>query len=90
MTFFDWSGSKGDGHVSSYLWIYIVVTAFFTAGTMGMWYFVVIYRRTTPIESDPESLVGNENGVMRYHIIEVREKVLKYWRTLSRACCGML
>jgi heme/copper-type cytochrome/quinol oxidase subunit 2 len=52
MTFFDWSGSNGKTQVSSYLWVYIVVTVVFTALTIGLWYYFVIHRRTSrkPIE----------------------------------------
>jgi heme/copper-type cytochrome/quinol oxidase subunit 2 len=52
MTFFDWSGSDGKTQVSSYLWVYIVVTVVFTALTIGLWYYFVIHRRTSrkPIE----------------------------------------
>lgn len=54
MTFFDWSGSDGKTQVSSYLWVYIVVTIVFTALTIGLWYFFVIHRRTSrkPIEEE--------------------------------------
>jgi heme/copper-type cytochrome/quinol oxidase subunit 2 len=54
MTFFDWSGSDGKTQVSSYLWVYIVVTVVFTALTIGLWYYFVIHRRTSrkPIEEE--------------------------------------
>lgn len=54
MTFFDWSGSNGKTQVSSYLWVYIVVTVVFTALTIGLWYYFVIHRRTSrkPIEEE--------------------------------------
>lgn len=55
MTFFDWSGD-GKSQVSSYLWIYIVVTVFFTAITIGMWYFFVIYRRSALKGGDDEQV----------------------------------
>jgi hypothetical protein len=45
MTFFDWSDSSGGARVSSYLWIYVAVTVFFTAITIGLWYYFIIYRR---------------------------------------------
>jgi len=90
MTFFDWSGASGDGHVSSYLWIYILVTAFFTAGTMGMWYFVVIYRRTITREMDPEKLTGDGNWVVKLYITEAANRSLQYWTSLFRPCCGMM
>lgn len=84
MTFFDWSDPSGDGHVSRYLWIYIVVTALLTAGTMGMWYFVVVFRRTIPRETDPERPAGDGNGVVRYRIMEAAYRVLQCWRLLLR------
>jgi len=54
MTFFDWFGSDGKSRVSSNLWIYVVVTFFFTAITLGLWYFFVIYRRTSRKMVDEE------------------------------------
>ncbi|KAH6625485.1 hypothetical protein C7974DRAFT_202158 [Boeremia exigua] len=44
MTFFDWKGD-GSERVSSYLWIYVVVTVVFTMITIGLWYYFVIYKR---------------------------------------------
>ncbi|KAH5581941.1 hypothetical protein HBI24_120700 [Parastagonospora nodorum] len=54
MTFFDWSGDSGQGRVSSYVWVYVVVTIFFTAVTVGLWYFFVIYRRGVQMAVDEE------------------------------------
>lgn len=45
MTFFDWSNDGGKPAVSGYLWIYLVVTLFFTLITVGLWYYFNIYRR---------------------------------------------
>jgi hypothetical protein len=56
MTFFDWSGDKGKARVSSYLWIYVVVTVFFTAITIGLWYFFVMFRPSGAVKEDEESL----------------------------------
>ncbi|KAH7128293.1 hypothetical protein B0J11DRAFT_578520 [Dendryphion nanum] len=56
MTFFDWK-SEEDQMVSSYLWIYIVVTLFFTAITLGCWYFFVIFRRSVKKQDDEESMI---------------------------------
>jgi hypothetical protein len=80
MTFFDWSGDGGNAQVSSYLWIYIVVTAFFTACTIGMWYFVVIYRRAPSKEVDVERQLTKEKngGGIHYRIADLRDKVLGY------------
>lgn len=54
MTFFDWQGQNGGTRVSSYLWIYIVVTVIFTAITIGLWYFFVIFRRSGRKAGDEE------------------------------------
>lgn len=43
--------------VSSYLWIYVVVTLFFTAITLGCWYFFVIFRRSVKKQDDEESMM---------------------------------
>jgi hypothetical protein len=86
MTFFNWSGDGGKGRVSSYLWIYIVVTAFFTAGTIGMWYFVVIYRRTNCAEIDPEKQSIQGNRGMSVRIIDARDRLLEYWLSVLNVC----
>jgi Mg2+ and Co2+ transporter CorA len=44
MTFFNWSGD-GKARISSYLWIYVVITVVFTLMTVGLWYFLVVYRK---------------------------------------------
>jgi len=56
MTFFDWNDDKGKALVSKYLWIYVVVTVFFTAITIGLWYFFVMFRRSRPVKSDEEEM----------------------------------
>lgn len=43
MTFFDWSGP--DPEVSSYVWVYVVITVMFTLLTIGLWWYFVIYRQ---------------------------------------------
>jgi heme/copper-type cytochrome/quinol oxidase subunit 2 len=55
MTFFDWSGEGGKTRVSSYLWIYITITAVFTLLTVGSWYFLVLHRRQHKMAQDTES-----------------------------------
>ena len=53
MTFFDWFDSDGEARVSSYLWIYILVTVVFTAITIGLWYYFVVYlQRGKKLEVD--------------------------------------
>ncbi len=45
MTFFDWFGQSGSGTVvSSYFWIYVLVTVSFTLLTIGTWWYFVVYR----------------------------------------------
>jgi heme/copper-type cytochrome/quinol oxidase subunit 2 len=56
MTFFDWYDEDGKTRVSSYIWIYVVVTAVFTAITIGLWYFFVLFRRPKASTSDEEKL----------------------------------
>jgi ABC-type multidrug transport system permease subunit len=56
MTFFNWSSDSGKARVSSYLWIYVVVTICFTAITIGLWYFFVMFRRNGAARSDEEKL----------------------------------
>jgi len=56
MTFFDWSDKDGKTRVSGYIWIYVVVTVFFTVLTLGLWYFFVIVRRAGRTEIDPEKV----------------------------------
>lgn len=45
MTFFDWSGPNGTPEVSTYVWVYIVITVAFTFLTIGLWWYFVIYRQ---------------------------------------------
>ncbi|KAH8725466.1 hypothetical protein GQ44DRAFT_217980 [Phaeosphaeriaceae sp. PMI808] len=57
MTFFQWSdGDKGKPRVSSLVWIYFLVTAVFTVGTIGMWYFFVFYRPANRKQQDSEKI----------------------------------
>jgi hypothetical protein len=56
MTFFDWVDDAGKPRVSSYIWIYVVVTAVSAAITISLWYFFVLFRRTTAEKSDEEML----------------------------------
>jgi hypothetical protein len=45
MTFFNWPEKPGGGPVvSTFIWIYFLITAIFTALTLAIWYYVVIYR----------------------------------------------
>ncbi|KAF2134965.1 hypothetical protein P153DRAFT_362675 [Dothidotthia symphoricarpi CBS 119687] len=57
MTFFDWFGDDGETQISSYVWVYVVVTVFFTTITIGLWYFFVIFRRTNRVVNDEEMIV---------------------------------
>jgi hypothetical protein len=59
MTFFDWFGAGGTTRISSYLWIYVVVTVFFTTVTIGLWYYFVIARRSGRKLSDEENKISN-------------------------------
>jgi hypothetical protein len=54
MTFFNWSDDGSTARVSKYLWIYVVVTVIFTAMTIGLWYFFVLFRRSSPKKDDEE------------------------------------
>jgi uncharacterized membrane protein SpoIIM required for sporulation len=54
MTFFDWFDDDGKTRVSSYIWIYVLVTGVFTAITIGLWYFFVLFRQASATKSDEE------------------------------------
>jgi uncharacterized membrane protein YeiB len=56
MTFFNWFDDSGKTRVSSYLWIYVVVTVIFTGVTIGLWYFFVMSRRAGRAKGDDEKL----------------------------------
>ncbi|KAF4980777.1 hypothetical protein FZEAL_3291 [Fusarium zealandicum] len=43
MTFFDWGSDGGGAYISSFVWIYVVMTLVMTAITVGGWYFVTVY-----------------------------------------------
>jgi heme/copper-type cytochrome/quinol oxidase subunit 2 len=60
MTFFDWSGDSASGEktrVSSYVWIYVVITVIFTVVTVAAWYFFVILRRRIKMMKSMSSAV---------------------------------
>ncbi|KAH6383054.1 hypothetical protein HBI60_259090 [Parastagonospora nodorum] len=52
MSFFDWNDEDGKASVSKHLWIYVVVTVMFTAITIGIWYFFVLFRRSRPVDNN--------------------------------------
>ena len=55
MTFFNWFSDGGGGaSVSGYLWVYVLVTVFFTLLTVGSWYYFVIWRSKHIKISDDE------------------------------------
>lgn len=56
MTFFDWHNDSGGARVSSYLWIYVVVTLVFTIITVGAWYFFVVHQKSQRSRSDAEAV----------------------------------
>jgi heme/copper-type cytochrome/quinol oxidase subunit 2 len=65
MNFVDWNNDDGNVIVSGYVWIYVVVTVFFTGITIGLWYFFVVYRRTNRVvgdEEDPASMMHGFAG----------------------------
>ncbi|KAK5657643.1 hypothetical protein OQA88_2715 [Cercophora sp. LCS_1] len=43
MTFFDW-GSPDGAIVSSYIWVYVLITTVFTVGTLILWWYFLVYR----------------------------------------------
>lgn len=45
MTFFNWFDGDGNAEVSSYLWIYVVVSTVFTFFTIGIWWCFGVWRR---------------------------------------------
>ena len=54
MTFFDWFDDSGRTRVSSYLWIYVVITVVFTGVTIGLWYYFVMSRVARRSKNDEE------------------------------------
>lgn len=44
MGFFEWTGSNGSVVVSQYFWIYVILSAGFTALTVGFWWYIGVYR----------------------------------------------
>lgn len=67
MTFFDWNDNKGDARVSSYLWVYVVFTVFFTGITIGLWYFFVVYRTPNKVTLDEEMSNSHKKSSAKYH-----------------------
>jgi uncharacterized membrane protein SpoIIM required for sporulation len=59
MTFFNWSNDPGSPTVSMYLWIYIVMTVLFTSLTVGLWYYIVVFRPSRgKVKDDEQGLMG--------------------------------
>jgi len=57
MTFFKWdSPDEGGSVVSSYIWIYFLITALFTAVTLVLWWYFLVYRanKTSGKEDDDD------------------------------------
>lgn len=75
MDFFNWGGAHGE-KVSSYLWVYVVITVFFTSITLGLWYYFVIYRQSASKLVDEERLVEGAAKVSREEKLQpVRTKL---------------
>lgn len=62
INFVDWNNDDGEVKVSSYVWVYIVVTVFFTAITIGLWYFFVVHQRQKTTVDDEEKM---DPGMLR-------------------------
>ena len=46
MTFFNWnSDGENSVFVSSYIWIYFLITGVFTIATLFLWWYFLVYRR---------------------------------------------
>ena len=82
MDFVDWNNDDGNVKVSSYVWVYIVVTVVFTAITIGSWYFFVVHRRQASIVIDEEEAASSmlqpshdkRNKIVRTTTIRARMK----------------
>ncbi|CAI6287394.1 unnamed protein product [Periconia digitata] len=78
MTFFDWSDPMGESHVSSHLWVYVVITITFTATTLGLWYYFVMYRR-----SRRRAMKGQQSIMFRFRG-RCKLALQMIWSTISR------
>ncbi|KAF2477888.1 uncharacterized protein BDR25DRAFT_250230 [Lindgomyces ingoldianus] len=58
MTFFNWSNQPGTQTVSTYLWVYVLITISFTALTIGLWYYIVVFRHSRGKRKDRGDLEG--------------------------------
>ncbi|KAF2003563.1 hypothetical protein P154DRAFT_573160 [Amniculicola lignicola CBS 123094] len=56
MTFFNWSSDPGSPTVSAYLWVYVLMTVLSTSLTIGLWYYVVVYRVKRAQKKDARSI----------------------------------
>lgn len=57
MTFFKWDSEDGS-IVSSYIWIYFLITALFTAVTLVLWWYFLVYRATKASVEEDDSEPG--------------------------------
>jgi len=55
MTFFNWSSGKGSP-VETTIWIYVLITVCFTALTIGLWWYIVIFRPSRMKKLDEEEM----------------------------------
>ncbi|KAF2265257.1 hypothetical protein CC78DRAFT_616160 [Lojkania enalia] len=83
MTFFNWSNDAGTPIVSTYLWIYVLITVFFTALTIGLWYYVVIWRPSHKRMRDEEDVNGDEKraaGWQQSYPFRMMVRLTRSWR----------
>lgn len=81
MTFFDWKGDDGSARVSSYLWVYVAITAVCTGITLGLWYYFVVYRKPARITEDEETAISYDEK-RRSDYVDKCTKVLAYAKNL--------
>ena len=65
MTFFDWGSQDGGVVVSSYIWIYFLVTVVFTAMTLAVWWYFLVYRGSKARGSATRSCLGLWTRLLR-------------------------
>lgn len=64
MDFFEWNADdQGLAKVSRYIWLYFIITFLLTLGTLGLWWYFVIYRpsrQSVPDEEEDDEDDGRE------------------------------
>jgi hypothetical protein len=72
MGFFEWTGNNGSVVVSRYFWVYVVLSAGFTALTVGFWWYIGVYRY-----SERRTMTSGTGKKLSYKIKQLRSRLAR-------------